>query len=266
MRIISLCVEGIHQAAQKGLYVWLQDQDADIICLQDLRAQEDELSSETFQIEGYHDYFFGSGEDNYSGVAIYSRVLPKALIYGLGFKSGIDMQGRYLQVDFERISVGSLLAPSAANDGDSQAVKDNFFDEFQAHLHKISRKRRDFIFCGNWAMVPSAADVSNYEAQQHQSGCLPDERRWMQQLFDEHEIGYGDAFRLGNSDKDEYSWWPSGQIGEGDAWRTDLQVISNHLKYQVEYAVMYKYKKGTEPFSSHLPVIVDYDLDIQDDI
>ena len=265
MRIISLCVEGIHQAAQKGLYDWLPDQDADIICLQDLRAQEDELNDDVFHPQGYHDYFFDSGVDNYSGVAIYSRVLPKALIYGLGFKSGVDMQGRYLQVDFEQISVGSLLAPSAGDDSESQEIKLHFFDEFQAHLNKISRKRRDFIFCGNWAMAPSPDDVSNYKVQQNQPGCLPGEQQWMQQLFDEHEMGYADAFRLGNSDNDEYSWWPSGEIGKGDAWRTDLQVISSHLKYQVEYAVMYKYKKEKQPFSNHLPVIVDYDLDIQND-
>ena len=260
MRIISLCVEGIHQAAQKGLYDWLKDQDADIICLQDLRALEYELDDDIFHPQGYNAYFFDSGVKNYSGVAIYSRLLPKALIYGFGFKSGVDMEGRYLQVDFECISVGSLLAPSATGEADSQNIKIDFFDEFQAHLDKVTRKRRDFIFCGNWGMAPTSADVSNDSVQQHQPGFLPIEQQWMRELFG--EIGYADAFRLGNSDRDEYSWWPSGEIGKGDAWRTDLQVISNSLKQRIEYAVIYK----NQLFANHLPVIVDYDLELQKDL
>jgi exodeoxyribonuclease-3 len=119
MRIISLCVDGIHQAAQRGLYDWLADQDADIICLQDLRAQEYELDGDPFQLEGYFAYFFDSGIKHYNGVAIYTRQQPKALIYGLGFNTGVDMEGRYLQVDFEQISVGSLLAPSARAENES---------------------------------------------------------------------------------------------------------------------------------------------------
>lgn len=258
MRIISLCVEGIHQAAEKGLYSWLAGQDADIICLQDLRALEYELDDAVFHPQGYNAYFFDSGVKNYSGVAIYSRLLPKALIYGLGLKSGTDMEGRYLQVDFESISIGSLLAPAADPDiPDSQEIKVKFFDEFQAHLDKVTRKRRDFILCGNWAIAPTNADVSNEETQQQQSGFLAIERQWMQQLFG--EIGYADAFRLGNSDNDEYSWWPSGEIGKGDAWRTDLQVVSANIKHRIEYAVIYK----NQLFSNHLPVIVDYDLELQ---
>ena len=256
MRIISLCVEGIHQAARKGLYNWLQSQDADVICLQDLRALEYELDDDLFHPEGYNAYFFDSGVKNHNGVAIYSRALPKALIYGLGFKSGVDMEGRYLQIDFESVSVGSLLAPTVTSDPDSENIKTTFFEEFQAHLDKITRKRRDFIFCGNWAIAPTSADVSNDQIQQQQSGFLPMEQEWMRELFD--EIGYADAFRLSNSDKDEYSWWPSGNIGEGDAWRTDLQVISTGLRERIEYAVIYK----NHLFSNHLPVIVDYDLEL----
>ena len=255
MRIISLSVDGIHQAAARGLYEWIPDQDADIICLQDLRCLEYELDSKAFQLADYHAYFFDSGVKQFNGVAIYSRVLPKALIYGFGFSSGVDMEGRYLQVDFDELSVGSLLAPSALTHVESQAVKAAFFDDLQAHLTKIARKRRDFIFCGNWAMAPGPNDVSDPQKQSFQSGYLPEEQQWMRQL---PQIGYVDAFRQGNSDKDEYSWWPSGQPGKGEAWRTDLQIISNSLKNRVEYAMIYK----SQTFSSHLPVIVDYELEL----
>jgi len=259
MRIISLSVDGIHQAAQRGLYDWLASQDADIICLQDLRALEYELDHDTFHPEGYNAYFFDSGVKHYNGVAIYSRVLPKALIYGLGFSTGVDMEGRYLQVDFDDISIGSLLAPSATLETESQEVKVQFFDDFQAHLSKISRKRRDFVFCGNWAMAPCRADLSNPDVQEHQSGFLPHEQQWMNQLF--RQLGYVDAFREGNQDKDEYSWWPEGSVDQGDAWRTDLHVVSANLKPRVEYAMVYK----KQLFSSHLPVIVDYDYELEVD-
>jgi exodeoxyribonuclease-3 len=255
MRIISLSVDGIHQAAARGLFDWLLDQDADIICLQDLRCLEHETDDDIFHPEGYHAYFFDSGVKHYNGVAIYSRVIPKALIYGFGFSSGVDMEGRYLQIDFDHLSVGSLLAPSALGNAESQEDKLQFFDDLQSHLIKIGRKRRDYIFCGNWAMAPNRVDISNEGSQSQQSGFLPEEQRWMKQL---PHIGYIDAFRQGNDDDDEYSWWPSGNIGEGDAWRTDLQIVSSGLKHKVEYAMIFK----RQAFSSHLPVIVDYDLEL----
>lgn len=256
MRIISLSVDGIHQAAARGLFDWISEQDADIICLQDLRCLEYEVDDAVFHPDGYHAYFFDSGVKNYNGVAVYTRILPKALIYGFGFSSGVDMEGRYLQVDFDELSVGSLLAPSALSNAESQAVKNKFFDDLQSHLTKIARKRRNFIFCGNWAMAPGKHDVSDPQSQSSESGYLPEEQQWMKQL---PQIGYIDAFRHGNSDEDEYSWWPGGQPNQGKAWRTDLQIASRSLKNKVEYAMIYK----SQTFSSHLPVIVDYDIELK---
>lgn len=256
MRIINLSVDGIHQAAQRGLYDWLAEQDADIICLQDLRALEYELDNDVFHPAGYNAYFFDSGVKHYNGVAIYTRQLPKALIYGFGFASGVDMEGRYLQIDFDKLSVGSLLAPAAMADNESQEVKIKFFDDLQAHLVKISRKRRDYIFCGNWTMAHQPRDVMNAEQHQDDVGFLPHERAWLNQLFTQLE--YTDAFRKVNADNDEYSWWP--ERGNGmEAWRTDFQVVSDNLANRVEYATIYK----RQQFSSHMPVIIDYDIEIE---
>lgn len=254
MRIISLCVDGIHQAAQRGLYDWLNSQDADIICLQDLRALEPELDHAVFHPEGYNAYFFDSGVKHYNGVAIYTRKQPKALIYGLGFSSGVDMEGRYLQADFENISIGTLLAPSADSEMESQEVKIKFFDDFQAHLSKVARKRRNFIFCGNWAMAHKKADVQNWAKNENNSGFLPDERRWMDQLFT--QLDYVDTFRRVEKDPDEFSWYPNDDGDNG--WRVDYQVASSDLAHQIEYGKIYKTKR----FSSHLPVIMDYDIEL----
>lgn len=256
MRIISLSVDGIHQAAQRGLFSWITHQDADIICLQDLRALEYELDDTIFHPEGYHAYFFDSGVKHSNGVAIYTRYQPKALIYGLGFSSGVDMQGRYLQADFEKISIGSLLAPAAQANTPEQEIKTTFFDDFQAHLHKITRKRRDYVFCGNWAMTHTRDDVQNWQQNRAISGCLPQEQHWMDQLF--RQLDYVDAFRRVIKDRDEYTWWPSGTVGVEDGWRTDYQVTSAGLRGRIEHGAIYK----TQVFSSHLPVIIDYDLEI----
>lgn len=256
MRIINLSVDGIKQAAQKGLYDWLSDQDADIICIQDLRAPIYELDDPPYQVDGYFCYFFDSGIDDAYGVGIYTRQQPKAMIYGLGFASGVDTQGRYLQVDFEHLSVGSLLAPQVTSDPESADIKLKFFDDMQAHLHKITRKRRDFIFCGNWAMAHKAVDVQNSEKNQNKPGFQQHEQQWLSQLFS--ELDYADAFRQVNKDKDEFTYWPSGTVGKGDGFRTDFQVVSADLKNRIEYAVVYK----NQVFSSHLPVIIDYDIEI----
>ncbi|MGH1470400.1 MAG: exodeoxyribonuclease III [Cellvibrionaceae bacterium] len=255
MRIINLSVDGIKQAVERGLYKWLEQQDADIICLQDLRMPAYKLEEPPYLLEGYHSYFFDSGIKDSFGVGIFTREQPKALIYGLGFSTGVDMQGRYIQADFDRLSVGSLLAPQATEEPESGDVKVKFFDDLQAHLHKISRKRRDFIFCGNWAMAHTDNDVQNAQQHKEDFGFLDHERLWMNQLYS--ELGYVDAFRQVNKDKDEFTFWPSGEIGKGDGWRTDFQVVSDELRHRVEYSAIYK----TQTFSSHLPVIIDYDIE-----
>jgi exodeoxyribonuclease-3 len=256
MRIISLSVDGIFQASHRGLYEWLAGQDADVICLQDLRAQEPELADkDEFMLDGYFSYFFDSPKPHTNGVAIYTRQAPKAIVFGFGLPCGEDMDGRYLQADFDKISVGSLLAPSGTGGDHDQQIKDRFFSELQSHLDKVTRKKRRYIICGNWQMAHKPDDLQNPEKHGAESGFLPHERQWLDQIY--NEVGYADAFRRGNTDADEFSWWPAGVMEQGDGWRTDLQVISKDLAHQVEYAVMYK----ANAFSSHTPVIVDYDIE-----
>lgn len=258
MRVISLSVDGMHQAAHNGLFNWLASQDADVICLQDLRAQEQELIDHPeFKLDGYFSYFFDSPTPHHNGIAIYTRTMPKAIMYGFGFSSGVDMDGRYLQADFDQLSIGSLLTPAGTASTESQDIKQRFFRDLQAHLGKISHKRRHYILCGNWNIAHTSDDLENAEAHADTSGFLAEERQWMSQIF--RDVGYADAFRLGNSDTDEFSWWPSGESGKGDGWRTDLQVISKDLTKTVEYAMIYKAKS----FSSHAPIIVDYDLELR---
>ena len=256
MRMISLSVDGIKQASQRGLYQWLSSQDASIICLQDIRCQEPVLTnSPEFQLDGYFCYALGAIDDNQNGVAIYSRDIPKAIMYGFGATNGEDMNGRYLQADFEHTSVCSLLAPTEpANEDDSQR-KELFFHDLKNHLHKISHKRRDYVICGNWGIAHRKIDVSDPNAGKNLSGFQPQEQQFLDSIF--QGSGYADAFRRYSSEKDEFSYWPSGEQNIGVGLRTDLQIISKDLKERVEYAVIYK----SQTFSKHAPVIIDYDIE-----
>lgn len=252
MRIISFSADGVREAAKRGFYDWVGRQDADFICIQDLRCSEYDLQDDVYFPEGYNAYFLDdvNGKDN--GVAIYCRTLPKAIMTGLGF-ADFDMQGRYIQADYEDYSVGCLLAPLATDeDPPSQDAKNEFFGLLGAHLQKVRNKRRDFIIAGNWRIAHSAADVQNSAENSNRSGFLPDERQWMDNLLDN---GYLDAFRRINADTDAFSYWP-GERGE-DGWRIDLQIVSEDLQYSVEHGAIYT----GEEFSRHAPLIMDYDLD-----
>ncbi|MBK6739799.1 MAG: endonuclease/exonuclease/phosphatase family protein [Haliea sp.] len=254
MRIISFSADGIKNAAQKGFFDWLKEQDADFICVQDLQCSEYDLQDPLFFPTDYNAYFFDDVDGKANGVAIYCRKMPKAIMTGLGFND-FDMEGRYIQADFENLSVACLLAPHAAHgDAAQQARKNEFYGLFSAHLQKIRNKRREFIICGNWHIAHSAADVQDSQSNSTTSGFLAEERQWMNELL---ESGYVDAFREINSDQDEFSWWPDGDR-EKNGWRTDFQIISQGLKYAVDYGAIYKIKE----FSTHAPVIMDYDIEL----
>ena len=252
MRIISFSADGVREAAGRGFYEWLARQDADFVCIQDLRCSEYDLQDDVFFPKNYNAYFFDdiNGKDN--GVAIYCRTLPKAIMTGLGF-ADFDMQGRYIQADYEDYSVGCLLAP-VAEDGDdtAQDAKNEFFELLGAHLQKVRNKRREFIICGNWRIAPTPADIQNGSKNSNRSGFLSEERQWMDDLL---ENGYCDAFRQVSSDDDAFTYWPA-ERGE-DGWRIDLQIVSDGMHYNVEHGEIYT----GEEFSCHAPLIIDYDLE-----
>lgn len=254
MRIISFSADGIKNAAENGFYDWLKEQDADFICIQDLRCSEYDLQDDLYFPSEYNAYFLDDVDGKANGVAIYCRELPKAIMTGLGF-ADFDMEGRYIQADYENISVACLLAPHASPGvGAELARKSEFFTLYGAHLQKVRNKRREFVICGNWWIAHTAADVQDTERNSAIPGFLAEERQWMDELF---ESGYVDAFREINSDQDEFSWWPDNDR-ENNGLRTDFQVVSQGLKYAVEYGAIYTAKE----FSSHAPVIMDYDIEL----
>ncbi len=255
MRIISLNVDGVVQAAQRGLFDWLEQQAADVICLQDLRAREDQLDSPVYFPDGYYAYFCDT-VDGDKGVAIYTRQLPRAVMMGFGYSPDVNLEGAYIRADFEQMSIVSLLTPQADVEPQSLENKMRFFDHLKEHFHKISNKRRKYIFCSNWNIAHQKADVQNWEAHQATPGFLPFERQWLNELY--NEMGYVDVLRALNSERDLYSWWPSGTVGKGDGWRVDAQIVSPEFAACLDGAQLC----ANQVFSSHVPMIADYDMDL----
>lgn len=254
MRVITFSADGIREAAAKGFFDWALEQDADVICVQDLRAQESELRDDVFFPQGYFSYYFDAIAPKTNGVAIYCRKLPKAIMTGLGLGEA-DGEGRFMQADFDHISFACLLGPQAsAADAGSLARKSRFFEQLLAQLDKVRKKRRQYILCGNWNMAHAERDVQQAAQHAETPGFLDVERDWLDRLFG--ELGYVDAFRAVSSDADEFSWWPGGRQSS-DGWRVDFQVVSAGLRNTIEYGAIYK---GQE-FSSHAPVIMDYDIE-----
>ena len=252
MRVISFCADGIQGAADNGFFDWVREQEADFICIQNLGCGEYDLQDEVFSPAGYNAYFFDAVDGKANGVALYCKELPKAIMTGLGF-SEFDMEGRYIQADFANVSMGSLLVPSGGDGAaGEQGRKSEFLELLKAHLGKIRNKRREFIICGGWKLAHMARDVQDTERFSTRPGFLAEERQWMGEVL---ELGYVDAFREINSDSDEFTWWPEGERDSG--LRTDFHLVSSGMKYAVEYGAIYK----GQSFSSHAPVIMDYDLE-----
>lgn len=254
MRIITCNVNGIRSAGSKGFFTWMLAQNADLVCLQETKAQKHQLSDPVFEPPGYRSYFFDAEKKGYSGVAVYSRREPDAVHYGLGWPD-IDAEGRYLQLDFNGLSVASLYLPSGSSSEERQAIKFDFLDRFMPHLRALRRKRREFILCGDWNIAHKAIDLKNWRGNQKNSGFLPEERAWMDELFD--KAGFVDAFRTVNPEPDQYTWWSNrGQAwAKNVGWRIDYHVVTPGLRDKVDRVAIYK----DERFSDHAPLTIDYD-------
>ncbi len=255
MRVITLNVNGLRSAASKGLFPWLAQQHADVICLQEVRAREDQFAGHDISLPGYHAAYYPAERPGYAGVALYSRQEPQRLVRGFGV-SEFDNEGRYLEAQFPAVAVVSLYLPSGSSGPERQASKDRFLKKFMPHLRALRRRRRPYILCGDWNIAHREIDLRNWKPNQKNSGFLPHERAWLDELFD--EVGFIDAFRHVNDGPDQYTWWSNrGQAwARNVGWRIDYQVASPALAGAPRAAQIYKAAR----FSDHAPLIMDYEL------
>jgi exodeoxyribonuclease III len=255
MRVITVNVCGIRSAAAKGLFRWLRRQRADFICLQETKAQEHQLGEHDVKLPGYYSYFSDAEKKGYAGVALYTRHKPERVLRGFGVGE-FDREGRYLEAHVGGLAVVSLYLPSGSAGPLRQAAKFRFLEAFGPHLARLRRRRRHYILSGDWNIAHRPIDLRNWRSNQKNSGFLPEERAWMDELFG--TAGYVDAFREVRPEPDLYTWWSNrGQArAHNVGWRIDYQVVSRTLAGKARAASIYKEKR----FSDHAPLIMDYDL------
>lgn len=256
LRIITLNLNGIRSAWNKGVLPWMAAQKADIVCLQELKAQEADLSEDMKALDGLHAYYHVAEKKGYSGVGLWCRREPDDVKIGLG-NTEFDAEGRYLQADFGKLSAISLYLPSGSSSPERQEAKFRFMDFFYTHLVELAQSGRDVLVCGDWNIAHREIDLKNWRGNRKNSGFLPEERAWIGRVLD--EAGWSDVYRrLHPATTDEcYTWWSNrGQAWvKNVGWRIDCQLATPGLAATARSASVYKEQR----FSDHAPLTVDYD-------
>ena len=254
MRVITLNVNGIRSATKKGLFRWLASQRADVVCLQEMKAQESDLDDGLHVPKGYMPFYALAEKKGYSGVALYSRRAPDEVIRGFGTHE-FDSEGRYLEARFGKLAVISIYLPSGSSGPHRQASKFRFLDAFLPQLKKLARAKREAILCGDWNIAHKEIDLKNWRSNQKNSGFLPEERAWLSRVFD--EVGLVDVFRRLNQKPDQYTWWSNrGQAwAKNVGWRIDYQIATPGVAKTAARESIYKRRR----FSDHAPLIIDYE-------
>ena len=261
MRIISFNANGIRSAANKGFFDWFRTQDADVLCLQETKAQEHQLGDpeapvdNVFRPAGYRTYFKdASTKKGYSGVAIYSKREPDEVLTALGW-SAFDDEGRYIEARFGNLSVVSFYIPS----GSSGELRQGFKFEVMAWLEPILQQwlqsGRDYVLCGDWNIVRSRLDIKNWTSNQKNSGCLPQERDWLNGLC-MAGTGWVDAYRHLHAEGQDYTWWSNRGAARAKnvGWRIDYQFVTPSLQGRLRSCAI----TPSPRFSDHAPFAVDY--------
>lgn len=263
MKIITVNVNGIRAAEKKGFFEWLKKENADVVCLQEIKAQECQLD-ERFYPKEYHCNYHPADKKGYSGTAIFSKKKPNLVIKKTDWEY-MDFEGRIIQANFtsqegdkksDDFSVVSIYIHSGSSKQERQDLKMEFLTQrFMPYLKQLKADNKKVIFCGDINIVHQKRDIKNFIANKNRSGCLPEERAYLDELF--NEVGFIDSFREVNQEDEQYTWWSNrGQAWENNTgWRIDYQILTPNLKGIVKNASIYKDQR----FSDHAPLILEYD-------
>ena len=254
MKIISFNANGLRSAAKKGFFDWFVEQDADVLCVQETKAQADQLTDPVFHPAGYQVFFKdASTRKGYSGVAIYSRMWPDEVITDLGWPA-FDDEGRYIEARFGNLSVVSFYVPSGSSGDERQAFKFVCMERLAEIFAGWRASGREYVLCGDWNIVHTRLHIKNWTSNQTNSGCLPAERAWLGALF--ADAGWVDSFRALRPDDVAYTWWSNrGAARANDVgWRIDYQIVTPGLRARLRDCAI-----AREPrFSDHAPYSVTY--------
>ncbi|MBT3871610.1 MAG: exodeoxyribonuclease III [Flavobacteriaceae bacterium] len=251
MKIISYNVNGIRAAMKKGFAEWLLKADPDIICLQEIKALEEQVDIEAIENAGYpYHYWFSAQKKGYSGVAIFCKEKPNHIEYGTGIES-MDFEGRNLRVDYNEVSIMSLYLPSGTNSARLE-FKLNFMAEFQKYVNELKKDIPNLVICGDYNICHEAIDIHNPVANKNSSGFLPIEREWIGNFINS---GFIDSFRYLNKESHHYTWWSyrANSRANNKGWRIDYHMVSKPLQENIKRAVILPDAKH----SDHCPLMVE---------
>ncbi|MGQ8335745.1 exodeoxyribonuclease III [Sunxiuqinia sp. A32] len=253
-RILSYNVNGIRAAVKKGFLEWLTEENPDILCIQETKAQPGQMSEDELLAIGYNIYAHSAKKLGYSGVSIICKEKPFHVEYGMG-NAKYDVEGRVIRADFEGFSVISAYFPSGTTGGPRQAYKMDFLADFHAYLNELRKEIPNLIIAGDYNICRLWIDIHNPEKQQNTSGFLPEERDWFQEFVDD---GYVDSLREINPDPHNYSWWSyrAGARARNKGWRIDYHMVTDSLKNKITNAGIL----SQVVHSDHCPVWVEMDL------
>ncbi len=258
-KLTSLNLNGIRSATSKGLEAWLATHQPDCICVQEVKAQSDDVKGRFEELAGLKGYFHFALKKGYSGVGVYSRHEPSDVIVGYG-SSEFDAEGRYVEVRFDtpktKLSIISAYFPSGSSGEERQQAKFRFLSEFYPHLTSL-KAQREFILCGDVNIAHQQIDLKNWKSNQKNSGFTPEERAWMGKLL--NEAGLVDVYRRLHPDATDtaYTWWSArGQAYANNVgWRLDYHLATPALAAAARSCHIYKDQK----FSDHAPITIEYE-------
>jgi exodeoxyribonuclease-3 len=256
LRITTLNLNGIRSAASKGVFDWLAAKSPDVVCLQELKAQDGDLTDGMRAPTGYQSWFHHAEKKGYSGVGIYVRREPDRVAIGIGSEE-FDAEGRYVRADWKNLSVISIYLPSGSSSPERQQAKFRFMELFYPHLAALRAEGREIVICGDWNIAHKEIDLKNWKSNQKNSGFLPEERTWLSRVFDEQ--GWIDVYRrlYPHATGEAYTWWSNrGQAwAKNVGWRIDYQIATPGIAAAAKEASVFKARR----FSDHAPMTVDYD-------
>ena len=254
MRILTLNLNGIRSAVNKGFLDWMARQRADVVCVQEVKAQAADLTPQMRAPDGFRSWFHFAQRPGYSGVGLYCKRLPDDVVEGLGIPD-IDAEGRYLEARFGKLSVVSFYVPSGSSSEERLAIKFSFLERVIQPLHRLACSGREVVLCGDWNIAHKQIDLKNWRSNQKNPGFLPEERAWMSGVF-EH-LHYVDVFRRLDPRPEQYTWWSNrGQAwAKNVGWRIDYQIATPGIAARAVKESIYKKKR----FSDHAPLTIDYD-------
>ena len=256
LRIISANLNGIRSAVKKGFMPWVVKQNADFVCMQELKAQQDDLENAILNPDGLYGFFHHAEKKGYSGCGIYTPHKPDEVLYGYG-NAEFDAEGRYVEARFKKLSVISVYMPSGSSSPERQEAKYRYLNSFLPHLKELKKSGREIVLCGDVNIAHHEIDLKNWKGNLKNSGFLPEERAWLTKLF--NQVGYVDVYRKLEPKASDacYTWWSNrGQAyAKNVGWRIDYHIATPGIAQSAKRTTVYK----DERFSDHAPLIIDYD-------